>query len=82
MLTTEGAEWKTMRNLFNSGFSIGHLTTLTSLVVEETFVFLDILKRKAQTGELFELEELATKLAIDIIARITLYGGHGPLERV
>ena len=82
MVITEGTEWKTMRNLFNSGFSVGHLMTLTSLIVEEAIVFSDILKDKAQTGELFELEELATKLTIDIIARITLYGGYGSLYRV
>ena len=72
MVTLEGSKWKTLRSLFNPGFSTSHLMTLVPSVVDDVMYFNEVLKRKANEGTVFQLEEYATRLTIDIIGRITL----------
>ncbi|KAF2726486.1 cytochrome P450 [Polyplosphaeria fusca] len=67
LVTMEGATWKRWRSIFNPGFSANHITSLIPDMVDKVLVFRDILAGKAQSGELFHLEQLTLKLTIDII---------------
>ena len=46
--------------------------TLVPYIVNASMVFYEVLCGKAETGELFQLEEYATRLTIDIIGKIVL----------
>jgi cytochrome P450 len=72
LVTAEGAHWKSLRGIFNPGFSAAHLMTLVPYMVDSSMTFLDILGQKAQSNELFQLEEYATRLTIDIIGKVVL----------
>lgn len=72
LVTMEGNEWKTWRNIFNPGFSTGHMMTLMPNIVQEVSIFCEILREHAVKGDLFQLEEVATRLTVDIIGKITL----------
>ena len=72
MVSAEGEQWKRLRSMFNPGFSSSHLMTLVPYIVDASMVFYDVLCRKAETGELFQLEEYATRLTIDIIGKVVL----------
>ena len=72
MVTLEGARWKSIRSMFNPGFSATNIMTLVDYIVDATLTFCDVMKEKAESNELFELEEYATRLTIDIIGKVTL----------
>ncbi|KAF2424212.1 cytochrome P450 monooxygenase-like protein [Tothia fuscella] len=72
MVTHERERWKSLRSIFNPGFSAGHIMTLTDYIVDASLVFVDILREKARTNEHIELEELTTRLTIDIIGKVAL----------
>ncbi|EON66227.1 hypothetical protein W97_05620 [Coniosporium apollinis CBS 100218] len=72
MLTLEGAEWKRWRSIFNPGFSAANLMTLVPGIVDSAAVFADVLNRHAQKGDVFPLEEAATKVTVDIIGKVVL----------
>lgn len=72
MVSVEGAHWKSLRSMFNPGFSSGHLMTLVPYIVDAAVVFHEVLGQKAETGELIPLEEYATRMTIDIIGKVVL----------
>jgi len=72
MVGLEGAAWKVMRAMFNPGFASGHLMTLLPYIIDATVVFGEALREKARSGELFEMEELATRLTVDVVGKVTL----------
>ena len=72
MVSVEGATWKNLRTMFNPGFSATHLMTLVPYIVDSSLVFYDVLRQKAETNELIGLEELGTRLTIDIIGKVVL----------
>jgi cytochrome P450 len=72
MVSAEGHNWKSLRTMFNPGFSASHLMTLVPYIVDASMVFHDIIQQKAETGELFQMEEVATRLTIDIIGKVVL----------
>lgn len=74
LVSMNGPEWKTWRSIFNPGFSAAHLMTLVPGIVDDSLVFCDILARHVEKGDVFRLEEAATRLTVDIIGRVVLYG--------
>ena len=72
MVSVEGQHWKNLRTMFNPGFSSAHLMTLVPYIVDASLVFCDVLRKKAETNDLFELEEYGTRLTIDIIGKVVL----------
>ncbi|KAL9123054.1 MAG: hypothetical protein Q9187_000381 [Circinaria calcarea] len=72
LVSSDGIEWSTWRRSFNPGFSVSHLMTHIPGIVEDSLVFCDILHEHARKGDVFRLEEAATRLTIDIIARVIL----------
>ena len=86
LVSSEGAEWKKWRALFNPGFSSAHLMTLVPIIVDQGNTLIDRLTQKAINNELFRMEPLATKLTVDVIGKVVLdveFGAqHGPNELV
>jgi hypothetical protein len=58
--------------VFNPGFAGSHLMSLVPGIVEDSLVFCEILSQCAASSKLVRLEELATRLTVDIIGRVTL----------
>lgn len=72
LVTLEGGRWKTLRGRFNPGFSSVNVMTYVGGIVDASLRFIDVLREKARTNELFELEDYATRLTIDIIGLAVL----------
>ena len=72
MITLEGHAWKSLRSIFNPGFSASHLMTLVPYIVDSSMVFLELLRSKAKTGELVQLDPLSIGFAIDIIGKVVM----------
>lgn len=72
LLTIEGKRHKKWRNIFNPGFSNSHLMTLVGGIVQDSLVFLDILGMHADRGDIFLMEEAATRFTVDVIGRVVL----------
>ncbi|MCJ1432697.1 hypothetical protein MMC27_002054 [Xylographa pallens] len=72
IVTMEGQTWKTWRNIFNPGFSAGHLVTLTSAIVEETATFCDLLQGYLEAQKVFRMKDLTDFLVLDVIGRVVL----------
>ncbi|KAK0120469.1 hypothetical protein ONS96_010683 [Cadophora gregata f. sp. sojae] len=72
MLITEGKEWKKTRALFNPGFAARHLLTLTPSIVDDTSIFIKVLNRRADSGEIKPLDEALARLTIDIMGHVVL----------
>ncbi len=72
IVTSEGPQWKRWRSLFNPGFSAKNIISLVPAFLEESQVFIQGLKKAAETGEVMTLEDGALNLALDIIGRAAL----------
>ncbi|KAK5133266.1 hypothetical protein LTR08_008000 [Meristemomyces frigidus] len=86
LVSSEGAEWKKWRSVFNPGFSSKHLMSLVPVIVDEALVFNEIMTRKAKANTLFRMERDTTRLTVDIIGKVildlTLDSQKGPNELV
>ena len=56
----------------NPGFASNHLMTLVPSIVDHSIVFTDKLAEHAKMGEVFRLEEDATRLTGEIIGNVVL----------
>jgi cytochrome P450 len=72
LLSSDGSEWARWRRIFNPGFSTSHLTTFVPRIIEETKVFCRTLEKHAKDNDVFRLEEVLTKLSIDVIGQLIL----------
>jgi len=72
LMTMHGNTWKKWRSLFSPGFAAGYMIGLAPLIADEVKVFCESLQERAQSGEMFQLEEYTLRLTFDIIARVTL----------
>lgn len=72
MVSSNGQHWKKWRTIFNPGFAASHLITLTPLILDKAAIFIEKLAEHAKRGDVFRLEEDATRLTVDIIGKVTL----------
>ncbi|KAK7521737.1 cytochrome P450 [Phyllosticta citriasiana] len=72
LVAMNGPLWKTWRTMLNPGFSLTNLMTLVPEIVDRSIDFCDVLQDHARAGDLFRMEEIATRLTIDIIGKIVL----------
>lgn len=85
MFAAEGPEWKSLRALFNPGFSTSHLTSLAPDMSTHIRVFRDKLSDVAESGEVALLQDELTFLSLDIISMVVLdldlgsQLGHSPI---
>lgn len=69
----EGLQWKTRRNIFNTGFSLVHLMALTPLIINETAILCDILRERAEEAKIVAMKSLTDRWTMDIIGKVVLY---------
>lgn len=72
LVSMDGLEHKRWRAIFNPGFSNGHLMTLVDGIVDDSLTFMDVLSEHAKKKDVFLLEEVATRVTVDIIGRVVL----------
>lgn len=72
MLTLEGNLWKQWRSIFNPSFASGHVIHLVPRIIEDTSIFCDTLSMHAEKSDIFSLEDVTTKLTIDVIGRVVM----------
>ncbi|KAI9851999.1 MAG: hypothetical protein M1838_002122 [Thelocarpon superellum] len=72
ILTSNGEEWRKVRALFNPAFALSHLMTLSGTIVDHTLTFCASLEEHAARGDIFLLEDLTTRLTIDVIGCVVL----------
>jgi cytochrome P450 len=72
LVSMEGQLWKKWRTIFNPGFSATHLATMVPGIMEDVLVFRDILRQRAEQGNIFSLEETTLNVTFDVIGRVTL----------
>ena len=72
IVTLEGHAWKQWRSVFNPGFSASHLILLVPQILKEISTFCEILRERAEAGELFPLEETTVNLTMDTIGKVVL----------
>lgn len=72
LVSSDGPHWKKWRSCMNPGFAAGHLMTLVPGIVDDSLVFVEKLAEHADKGEVFRLEEDATRLTVDIIGKVAL----------
>ncbi|KAL7908098.1 cytochrome P450 [Trichoderma velutinum] len=72
LVTTDGAQWKRWRSVFNPGFSTQNIMSLVPGFVEEVLVFKRYLEGIAMTGEAVALETQGMKATCDIIGRAVI----------
>jgi len=72
MVSLDGPKWKMLRSIFNPGFSASHLMSLVPYMLDLTLIFVNACREKAQTNELFQLDKVATRYAIDIIGKVAM----------
>ncbi|KAL7619489.1 hypothetical protein AAE478_010028 [Parahypoxylon ruwenzoriense] len=70
LFTQNGQEWKRDHNLFLPFFNNNNLDSAMPIIIEQMLVFRDILRMKAQAGNLFRMEPLTLSLMNDIIGRV------------
>lgn len=56
------------------------MMTLVPAMVDETQVYCDILREKAETGEMFKLDPINLRLMLDVIGRTGLFVFLSPLS--
>ncbi|KAF1979709.1 cytochrome P450 52A11 [Bimuria novae-zelandiae CBS 107.79] len=71
LVTTDGEEWKGLRKRILPGFQPHHLLSLVGAILDKTETFIELMEKKAATGEEFRLEEYTTNLVFDIIGIVT-----------
>lgn len=72
LVSIDGKEWKTWRNIFNPGFGSAHLMTLVPDILKDVSVFCKILRGLAEKSSIVQMDPLATKLTFDVIIRVAL----------
>ena len=72
LVAIDGPKWKMWRSTFNPGFSSVHLTTLVPAIVDCCQIFAQIMERHADEQDIFQLEQAATEVTVDIIGKVVL----------
>lgn len=72
MITANGAEWKLWRNVFNPAFSMANLMEQVPSIVDSARMFCQKLEERAQKGTVLPLEDIATRLTMDIIIKVVM----------
>lgn len=72
ILTMNGEAWKYARSTFNPGFNHKYLLNQIPGIMDCIDVFRGILRDRADAQTVFPLEEILTRLTMDIITKVVL----------
>jgi cytochrome P450 len=70
LLSMNNQTWKEWRALLNPGFGSGYIQDLVPVILDNIEVFCSKLQERA--GTIFCIEELVTRMTMDIIVKVTL----------
>lgn len=68
----KGEEWKKIRNAMTPSFSAAKMRLMTPIMQSSIDIFIDILRKKAGTGETFDIINVAQGLTLDVICKCAL----------
>ena len=68
-------EWKPWRAVFSRAFSTEHIPSLVPAMVDETVVYSETLQKLAEKDEMFHLDLITLRFAIDVIGKTILCVG-------
>jgi cytochrome P450 len=60
LVVIEGERWKRLRKMFNPAFAPSHIETFIPVILDESLLFIDILNKVADTGEIVKMNDLTT----------------------
>lgn len=72
LVSLEGRSWKTLRSMFNPGFSSSNIMAMTGYMIDSILEFREAIGEKARNNEHLLFEEYTTRSTIDIIGRATM----------
>jgi len=72
LFSTYGEEWRQQRALFGPAFAMSNLLSLIPGMIEETLIFIDLLTKKAVSGETFSMYQQVAGVTLDAIGRSTI----------
>ena len=72
LFSKEGPEWRTLRSMFNPGFSLTQLMTQVPDIADHIMVFREKLSKWAETGEVFPMGEAVTLATMDVISEVVM----------
>lgn len=71
LITMNNEQWRMWRSLLNPAFSASHMLSLVPTIVDAVDIFCDLLVKQAGRG-IFSLDDMATRLTMDVITKTTL----------
>jgi cytochrome P450 len=71
-ITMNDAQWKQWRSIFNPGFSASHMLSLVPSIVDSMNVFCKILEEHVGKKDVFSLDDMATRLTMDVMLKTSL----------
>ena len=74
IVASDGPRWKGLHKMLSPAFAISHIGNLRPMVASEVMKFRSLLHKKAESGEVFKLEELTHHMTFDVISTATF--GH------
>ncbi|TDZ49627.1 putative sterigmatocystin biosynthesis P450 monooxygenase stcS [Colletotrichum trifolii] len=76
LISMEGGLWKAWRSRLNPAFSPKNVQSLVPAIIQDVQIFAQVIRRQVgengSWGPVFQLQELATNLTIDVIGRAAL----------
>jgi cytochrome P450 len=70
ILTMDGEEWKKWRTIFNPAFSQSYLMQQIPVIIDKAEIFCS--RMNERHGQVFQLEDLATRMTVDLIIKVAL----------
>ncbi|CAL1286967.1 unnamed protein product [Larinioides sclopetarius] len=72
LLGLKGKRWKEVRTILTPTFSSGKIKLMTEIVNKKVDITMDIVTKKAESNEIFDMYEIVQGLTLDIIADCAL----------
>jgi cytochrome P450 len=69
---SKGEKWKQSRKMFNPGFAPSHILTMLPSILAKVPRFVELMDKRARTGEAFPLAKPIVNLTFDIIGAVVL----------
>lgn len=72
LIFLQGQDWKHVRTVLNPSFSAAKMKLMTPIISRCVHDFMDVLERKAETGEPLDAMQVSQGLSLDVIANCAL----------
>ncbi|CAL1268347.1 unnamed protein product, partial [Larinioides sclopetarius] len=72
LIGLKGKRWKEVRSLLTPNFSTGKIKLMSQIVIRKVDITVDVVTRKAEKGEIFDMYQVVQGLTLDVIADCAL----------